>query len=485
MTAPIFPAALVEALGWALVHSLWQFALLALLCGALLRLASQRLAKPVQYWIAAGLLVGCGLLFGATTARHYLALQPPSARAAAPLAARRATPESAAIPEAPPPATISASWAAYLTPYLPSLAFVWLLGILFLSMRQAAQSLQLRQYRRRGVRAPARWLQAHWEALQAKIPLRREAVLLESSLVSGLATFGYLKPIVLTPVGLLASLPPEQVEALLLHELAHLRRNDYLHNLLLSSLEILFFFHPGIWWLARQVKRLREECCDELVLYAGADSLAYAEALLAAARFSSPPKISLMMNAHAHFAGRVARLLSAPPAQPSRAAAPVWLAAAFLLAAILLVIAAPALRAQPPIGSTTDRAEVHNDTFPPPKAAPQEIKAVTDPVASLGGYTIGGKVPLEDFKKYTRLGVLSPERFERPCEIIGYEITFVTLPDDPVSVSMQGADFSAAALKQIQQAVPGKTIVYIDQVMCRCPGDAEDRPINSLVLQVD
>ena len=92
---------------------------------------------------------------------------------------------------------------------------------------------------------------------------------------------GYLRPVILVPVGMLAGMPAAQVEAILLHELAHVRRRDYLANLLQTVGEGFLFYHPAIWWISSVIRSERENCCDDLVVEASGDAREYAAALAA------------------------------------------------------------------------------------------------------------------------------------------------------------------------------------------------------------
>ncbi len=88
----------------------------------------------------------------------------------------------------------------------------------------------------------------------------------------------YLRPAILVPVTFLTGLPAEQIEALLAHELAHIRRNDYLVSVLQSVAEVVLFYHPAVWWISRQIREEREFCCDDLAVTAGIDVLTYLRA---------------------------------------------------------------------------------------------------------------------------------------------------------------------------------------------------------------
>src|SRR5205085_6589248 len=103
--------------------------------------------------------------------------------------------------------------------------------------------------------------------------------LCRSALVEVPTAIGFMKPVILLPASTLTGLAPAQIEAILAHELAHIRRHDYFVNLLQSVIETLLFYHPAVWWVSRRVREERELCCDDLAVRASGDAIAYARAL--------------------------------------------------------------------------------------------------------------------------------------------------------------------------------------------------------------
>ena len=122
-------------------------------------------------------------------------------------------------------------------------------------------------------------MQQLFEALRIRLGVERAVRLLHSARVQVPTVIGWLRPVVLLPVSCLTGLSPEQIEAVFCHELAHVRRHDYLVSVIQSVIETLLFYHPAVWWVSRQVRRERECCCDALAVGAGGDVLAYARAL--------------------------------------------------------------------------------------------------------------------------------------------------------------------------------------------------------------
>jgi beta-lactamase regulating signal transducer with metallopeptidase domain/protein involved in polysaccharide export with SLBB domain len=119
-------------------------------------------------------------------------------------------------------------------------------------------------------------------ALMSRLRITRAVRILQSSAVTVPMMVGWLKPVVLLPTAAVMHLPPAQLEALLAHELAHVRRHDYLVNLLQSVVEALLFYHPAVWWLSRDIRDAREHCCDDLTVGV-CDRLSYVTALAAVA----------------------------------------------------------------------------------------------------------------------------------------------------------------------------------------------------------
>ena len=120
---------------------------------------------------------------------------------------------------------------------------------------------------------------ARLDELRAQIRLRRTVMLIESSLARVPATIGYLRPAILMPIAMIASMPAGQIEAILLHELAHIRRRDYLVNLLQTVVEGFLFYHPAVWWISGAIRAERENCCDDFVVATSGNRLDYAAAL--------------------------------------------------------------------------------------------------------------------------------------------------------------------------------------------------------------
>ena len=117
-------------------------------------------------------------------------------------------------------------------------------------------------------------------ALSARLGVKQVVRLLESSLVEVPTVIGWLKPVILLPIATVNSLTVSQLEAILAHELAHIRRADYVVNVLQSVIETLLFYHPAVWWISSVVRQEREHCCDDLAASISGDKAGYVTALV-------------------------------------------------------------------------------------------------------------------------------------------------------------------------------------------------------------
>jgi len=260
-----------RALGWTLAHFAWEGAAIAAILALLLavfRGASARL----RYGLACAALLAMPIAFGVT-----LAVSLP--HSPAPVITRVPLPQPASVPftvESPAP---PASWS--FTNLMPWAAPLWLAGVAGLLLYRFASWIAAQRLRRRGTcAAPEEWSR-RFNALVDRLGISQSVILLESCLAEVPMVIGYLRPVILVPIGMLAGWPLDQVEAILLHELAHIRRVDYLVNLLQTIVESLLFYHPAVWWVSGVVRAERENCCDDFVLARETDPRTYAAALLA------------------------------------------------------------------------------------------------------------------------------------------------------------------------------------------------------------
>ena len=146
----------------------------------------------------------------------------------------------------------------------------------------------------------------------------------ESTLVDAPAAVGWLRPVVLLPIAALAHLTPSQVEAILAHELIHIRRHDFVVNLAQSVAETILFFHPGVWWVSGQIRAEREHCCDDFAVQVCGDPVGYASALAELEAWRSRGTTLALAATDGSLSSRVQRVLRAPIGHEPRS--PIWVA---------------------------------------------------------------------------------------------------------------------------------------------------------------
>ncbi|MBI1358277.1 MAG: GWxTD domain-containing protein [Acidobacteria bacterium] len=320
-----------QALGAALLHSLWQgAAVAALLAGALWRC---RESARLRHDLALAALVAMPALFLGTFAISLTPGGEAGGDAGFVLAGGAAETAGSGVA----PWMEQASWVATLEKAAPRIVPWWLAGVLGFNLWQLGTWLAARRLRTVGALPASPDWQERLRGLGEKLGLDRGVALLESSRVDSPAVLGYWKPVVLVPLGLLAACPAEQIELILLHELAHLRRRDDWIDLLCRFTEGLFFYHPAVWWASSVIAEERENCCDDLAVAASGEPLAYARALAGLEGLRAAPALALGA-ADGSLLRRIRRIVGA--AEPARSATPVSAMAGVLLAGGLALLAA-------------------------------------------------------------------------------------------------------------------------------------------------
>jgi GWxTD domain-containing protein len=284
-------ALIAHAAGWTLLHFLWQGALVAIVLACVLALLTGRSALP-RYLAACAALVLIAILPLITFARIVAAEQ------SAANTFLNSIPLSIAVtgtasPVEPFPYRIAAA----LDRSMPTVVAVWLAGVVLLFFRLSVGIITAQRMMSVATQPPSRELLHVFHRIAHRIELTRPIRLLHSALVQIPTVIGWLRPVVLIPLGCLSGLSASQVEAILAHELAHIRRHDYLVSILQSIVEALLFYHPAVWWVSRRIRREREHCCDDLAVQYTGDALTYARALsLLEEHRSALPPIALGAN---------------------------------------------------------------------------------------------------------------------------------------------------------------------------------------------
>lgn len=269
-----------QHLALALLHTLWQgVAAAAILWILLRRIGVDR--PDARYWTAFGVLAGlllCGLTTWAILDCRVPHSQALASRSTAAEPHRADAPPASATTATPALAEPAADELPHRSIWSAVLLAAWFLGVILMTVRMAwlvARSRRLML----GAEIEDGRLLSMVEELRRAFGIRRQLRMVEAIEGWGPAVSGAIQPVLAVPLCLLTGLPPDALRAVLAHELAHIRRHDYLLNLVQMAIESLLFFNPAVWWISRQIRIEREACCDALATQAVERPLALAEAL--------------------------------------------------------------------------------------------------------------------------------------------------------------------------------------------------------------
>jgi bla regulator protein BlaR1 len=276
-----FDNAFIQALGWTLFHSLWQGFLLVVLA-LLTILLTRRSTATVRYRIFSSLF----FLFLGTTVITFI-IEYSSLRSIPTPAlltgnemgdnlTLSSNPHSAGDLKVP----LQGRLAFYFNAYGPWLMLLWFIVFLLKSIRLTINYAQVQRIRNDNPYFLPD-IEKRVNELAKLLRIRRTVKLRETTSITVPVTIGFLKPLILIPVGLINNLPPDQVEAILLHELAHIRRMDYLVNLVQCLAETIFFFNPAVLWLSSLLREERENCCDDIAITVTQNKSLFIHALVA------------------------------------------------------------------------------------------------------------------------------------------------------------------------------------------------------------
>jgi VWFA-related protein len=360
----------VQRLGWALLHFFWQGTAIAIVYTLLRsRLAAHSLSARGRYALACAALAAMGmaplltfLLLPGADARSVTVVSPQVALwTFSPAESRR---------------------------LLTGVVSLWVVGVGAFSIRLFGGWRFTARLRSTAHPAPAEW-QRTLEQIAARLggvvlseatqPVR----LLISAMVDVPTVIGWLRPVILVPIEFLGGLPEGYITALLAHEMAHIRRYDYLASMLQSLIEAVLFYHPAVWWISEQIRAERELCCDDLAVAASGDVITYARAL-AELESRQPSRKPVLAANGGSLVNRIGRLI-----EPARANANTLPGPAAAWAMILLWLAG--------VGVATVHAGPHSGPMPvpsPPVGSPnpttaRSATAPSSPLAALGG-ALGG-----------------------------------------------------------------------------------------------
>ena len=351
MTVTVLLDVTVRAVAAALLQSLWQGAIVAAFTAALWWVL--RGGRPNARYALGCLALAIMVVAWAATAWRTAAQLIPDTAVAPGRAPAVALGPAGPFDYSPAIRSITqaeldeghVSWARRLDTWSIQLVPLWLVGVFGLSCRMALSWWLVQRMRRAAHTAVASFVVDRVRALAARLGVARPVRVVQSAAVQVPAVVGWLRPVILLPVSALAGLSAPQLDAILAHELAHVRRHDFAVNLLQTAAEILLFYHPACWWISRRVRAERELCCDDVAVSLCGDRLLYATALAELESLRAEPTLALAAT-DGPLLQRVRRLLAPSPDGPRVAGLTAALVPVALLALVMtgatLTAAAPA-----------------------------------------------------------------------------------------------------------------------------------------------
>ena len=269
---------IISAFSWMLIHSLWQGLLLAVIAGLVLVL-SKKAGAAYKYNVLFILFVAFIAVCGCTFLREW---NNAAAKTIIPSLPNGIGSNVSSLfsSNAYDIKHLTRAFSRYFSANAPMVVLIWFIFFLFKSVRMMACLVYNHKVRHTEIYQPSEFWAGTVNRFAEKLQISKPVRLLQSGYIKMPVVIGHLKPIILIPVGLMANLPTEQVEAILLHELAHIRRSDYFVNFLQNIAETVFFFNPGLLWISLLLREERENCCDDIALAQTKNKKGFIQALI-------------------------------------------------------------------------------------------------------------------------------------------------------------------------------------------------------------
>lgn len=285
LSTPIF-----NAITWALLYSLWQAGIIYTLTWMLLQVNKQATAH-IKHNLAAGAQLIIAVWMVITFIQRLQLNMAANASIESGI-----SPLNVTLMGDMSQATASTQLPLNVTILLPVFLLLYLTGLLLMGWRMLLGYQETRQLRKQSISSAGHELAQLLENIQKSLQVKKRVQLYISALVNSPIMIGFFKPVILLPLTIFTQLSPEQIKAILIHEMAHIRRMDYLFNFLQSILESVLFFNPFVWLLSRIMREEREKACDEWVVREISPE-SYAAALLALEVSRKESSMSMAMAA--------------------------------------------------------------------------------------------------------------------------------------------------------------------------------------------
>jgi beta-lactamase regulating signal transducer with metallopeptidase domain len=314
---------------------------------------------------------------------------------------------------------------------LPVIVLLWLIGVLLLTMRLLGEFVYLQHLKKTSKRLKHSLWMTSFHQLAAKMELKKLPGLMQSRRVGSPMVIGFLKPLIIIPVGLVNQLSPREVESILAHELAHVSRLDYLVNVLQSFIETLLFFNPAVWWLSSMIRTEREYCCDDVAINITGDEVGLAKTLarLEEWRYNS---VRLSLGFANHKKGVLGRIQRIAKGEPTRKL-PFKMFWSFLI--IGLVVCSMAIRVSSQEQSNPVPEPAEEPASPPEAEAPEEPVTPPTPPQAEPPMPVETPEPENEFPEVPS-EVVEPEVALAP-NFISKGVSPDSLPDEEEKLRME------------------------------------------------
>ena len=309
------------ALGWMVIHSLWQAIAIALIMGIVMIVLRKQPAR-VRYWVANASLLLVLLSAMATFIHYYDFTKGASAMRFIPDGTPSVILNETVNPTLESPTVDNSgslslsNFKSYFNEHIPLIVMIWAMGVALFILKLLG-GISYCYYLRSRLNFPADeyWIET-LDNLKQKVGVKQSIELVESALTRTPMVVGILKPMILFPIGAINRLSPTEVEAILAHEIAHVLRKDYIFNIIQSVIEALFYFHPAVWWISSIIRNERENCCDDVAIKICGSSMNYAKALVTVQEMAYypmyQPALAFAGNRKNQLLFRVQRILNQP-----------------------------------------------------------------------------------------------------------------------------------------------------------------------------
>src|SRR5258708_1290791 len=315
LSANMLSQTTMHSLGWALLHFLWQGIAVAAVAAAGMALCRRASAR---YALAVGALV---LMLVAPAVTFFFYMESASVPGNMVKSSSPVAPALLAASQTVADQTVanqSARISGGLSPeVLPWMVEAWLVGVALFSLRSAGGFLLLERERRKQSTVVSDRMLEICFIMQDRLGIRRAIDYCECTWLQAPAVIGWFRPVVFLPLTALSGLSEEQLQSVIVHELAHIKRLDPLVNVFQVCVETLLFYHPAVWWLNKRIRAEREHCCDDIAVSVCGNAVEYARALAMMEEWRSAPALAMAVN-RVPLTERVLRILGLKTRPPGR-----------------------------------------------------------------------------------------------------------------------------------------------------------------------